>query len=182
MRGQISLQDAMMAVAQRVETLRLEQPEQLKRSPLTELEAFIQMDTLLAELNKEFQDVRRHHRELVHKNGPDDPMARVAADLEDSAWCAMQTRLLELRSQRILMRKAQRLIHQARREEEEREEKKRALKMAAFVNHVATIEDQRENKAIPGLLEWLIFYIWVQRENNLMREFMEPARHRRLAA
>ena len=171
-----------MAVANRVETLRLEQPAELRKSPMSELEAFIQMDPLLADLHKEFQDVRRNHRDLLFKNGPDDAMAQMAADLEDSAWCAMQTRLLELRGQRILMRKAQRIMHHARREEEERQDRVRALKIASFAQQVATVEKHRQEKGMPGLIEWVIFFYWVQRENNLMREFMQPANNRRLAA
>ena len=34
-------------------------------------------------------------------------MAEIAIDMEDSAWCAMQTRYIELRAKRHLMARAQ---------------------------------------------------------------------------
>ncbi|MEM6781064.1 MAG: hypothetical protein AAF569_04310 [Pseudomonadota bacterium] len=183
MRGQdLSLQDAMRAVAQRMEALRLMEPEKPKHSPMTELQAFIQMDDLLAELYKEFQDVKHNRQTVIAQNGQDDAMAQVAAELEDSAWCAMQTRLLELRSQRILMRKAQRLMYQAQRAEDEAEEQARVAKLASFAQHVGAVEKNRKQKGMPGLIEWLIFYLWVQREKQkLMQHFAEPS-HLRIAA
>lgn len=170
-----------MAVANRVEALRLEQPAELRKSPMSELEAFIQMDPLLADLHKEFQDVRRNHRDLLFKNGCDDPMAQMAADMEDSAWCAMQTRLLELRNQPIKMRMAQRIQNEARREAEKQEEQDRAKVIGGFIQQVATVENRKQDRGMPGLIEWLIFYIYVLREHNLMPAFRKTAEYRMAA-
>lgn len=176
MRG-LSLQEAMRAVVMQVETgfpVPAKQKAQNKQ-PLSELDAFMILDPLLADLNKEFLDTKSKRAELLRKNGRDDPMAQIAEDLEDSAWCAMQTRYIELRSQRILMMKAQRLMRERDVEIEtaKREEERRSL--AAFAYHNAIIADQRRTKPMPDLLVWLLFFLWMEENRKQFMGFTVPA-------
>jgi hypothetical protein len=55
-------------------------------------------DPILASLIKQYLNASRQHKGLLKSNGSQDAMVEVAADMVDSAWCALQTRLLELRA------------------------------------------------------------------------------------
>ncbi|MES2729001.1 MAG: hypothetical protein V4621_02740 [Pseudomonadota bacterium] len=55
-------------------------------------------DPVLASLIKQYLNSSRQHKDLLRTNGMQDAMVDVAADMVDSAWCALQTRLLELRA------------------------------------------------------------------------------------
>lgn len=151
MRGR-SLQDVMRAVAARVEAMpeRSAYPVRVSEqtSVLSELEAFAALDPLLASLRKDFLDTKAHATVLTAKNGRDDPMAQVAADLQDSAWCAMQTRYLELRAQRSLMRKAQRLVHQSEDAEQKRREKKRTESLLLFIRQLQALDARKKHRSI----------------------------------
>ena len=116
---------------------------------LTELEAFIRMDQVLASLNKQYLEAKAHRKELVALNGADDAMAEVAMDMEDSAWCAMQTRYLELREDRDLMMQAQRLMRQADERVEEKREKekqKEALNIFHRMQILKNMERQKKDR------------------------------------
>jgi Asp-tRNA(Asn)/Glu-tRNA(Gln) amidotransferase A subunit family amidase len=84
--------------------------KKMAAKPLDELHAFMRLDPLLADLHKQYMDAKDNCAELVREHGADDVMVDVAMDMEDSAWCAMQTRYLEVRAKRDLMEKAQHLM------------------------------------------------------------------------
>jgi len=181
MRGQeISLQDAMMAVTQRMETLRAPEPENVRNS-MSELEAFIRLDPLLADLHKEFLDTKHNRKKLMAENGCDDPMASVAADLEDSAWCRMQTRYLELRDQRVLMRRAQRLMREEEVQAAKAKQESEKARRGEIYYMVMLMEQERVRRGLPGLLEWFVFMIWVEHLNQRSQQAHLPL-HQRYAA
>jgi hypothetical protein len=80
--------------------------------PLGEMEAFMQLDPLLADLQRQYIDAKLQRQELCKAHGDKDPMSEIAMDMEDSAWCAAQTRYIELRQIRDMMAKVQRLMHE----------------------------------------------------------------------
>lgn len=53
-------------------------------------------DAVLASLIKQYLNASRHHKALLKRQGAIDPIVDVMADMVDSAWCAIQTRLIEL--------------------------------------------------------------------------------------
>jgi hypothetical protein len=53
-------------------------------------------DVILASLIKQYLNVSRNHKSLLKRHGQIDPIVDVMADMVDSAWCAIQTRLIEL--------------------------------------------------------------------------------------
>ncbi len=87
------------------------------RAVLSEMDAFMLLDPLLASLNKEYLDAKHNRLRAERDYGRDDGMTELAALLEDSAWCAMQTRYMEVRAERALMAKAQELMEESRLEE-----------------------------------------------------------------
>ncbi len=95
---------------------------------LSELDAFIHLDDMLAVLNKEYLDEKSHYDYLAKTFGEDDAMTEVAADMMDSAWCAMQTRYLEVRATQKLMEQAQLMVLAVEKEQIELEEKKERQK------------------------------------------------------
>lgn len=87
------------------------------RAVLSEMDAFMLLDPLLASLNKEYLDAKHNRLRAEKDYGSGDGMTELAALLEDSAWCAMQTRYMEVRSERAMMAKAQDLMEESRVEE-----------------------------------------------------------------
>jgi hypothetical protein len=79
-------------------------------SELDEFEAFCQFDTLLSALNKDYLTAKAQRQLQEASFGKDDAMAEIAALAEDSAWCALQTRLLELRRDAALRRQVNEII------------------------------------------------------------------------
>lgn len=94
-------------------------------TPVGEMEAFRQLDPLLASLYKEFQNAKQIRIQAAQEYGANDAMTDMAQLAEDSAWCAMQTRYMEVRADRAMMREAQAIMEQSLRECE-REEKEKA--------------------------------------------------------
>lgn len=111
----ISLQQAMNRVSSGLEQAGLASPETAQ--PLREeIDVFAQYDPLLADLQKQYLDARAVRKRQLESFGAEDPMAEIAADMEDSAWCAMQTRYIELRDERLLMARVQKEMRAERRE------------------------------------------------------------------
>src|ERR1700754_3624501 len=73
-------------------------------NPLSEIDYFVQLDATLEELQYRYQQAKEYAQAACREHGAESPMADLAIDMEDSAWCAMQTRLMELRAQGDLMR------------------------------------------------------------------------------
>ena len=103
------------------------------KDPLSEIEAFMQMDDLLAHLHKEYLEAKIHRTQLLAQNGQNDPMAEIAMDMEDSTYCAFQTRYIELRQIRDMMAKAQRLMRESVENIEREKNKEQLQKFTNFV-------------------------------------------------
>ena len=96
-----SVQDILNQMAGRMDAL-LDAQERTQKTRETgdipeELRFWIAVDPLLGDLHKQFIDARASHMRLSRIRGADDPMADVANDMVDSAQCAFETRLIELR-------------------------------------------------------------------------------------
>lgn len=132
-----------------------------KRAPtaLSELEAFIQTDDLLADLNKQYLEAKRERKELVALNGADDAMTEVALDMEDSAWCAMQTRYLELRQDRELMAKVQRMMRQSEEEIEYEVKRDKERNLKQFIYYTQALNRMKEKNKTPRIFEWAILLL-----------------------
>lgn len=132
-------------------------------APLSELDAFIQMDSLLASLHKDYASAKAQRIELTALYGGEDAMVEVAMDMEDSAWCAMQTRYLELRGQGDLMERAQRLMRQAleRIENDKALEKEReaAYKAKQFAHFLKVSQKIKEMNRVPQIFQWAILLL-----------------------
>jgi len=128
-----------------------------------EIDLLAQEDPLLGDLYKEYQDNKAQVQELEAVHGADDPMVEVAQDMRESAWSAVQTRLIEVKENKILMERlakhrreeAHRLC--AQKQEKEREHQK---KQTAFLirQRVTMKRLQDENRPI-DILEWAVLWL-----------------------
>lgn len=111
---------------------------------LDELQAFILIDPLLGGLHKEYLDARAMRAQTQREYGAADGMTDLAVMMEDSAWCAMQTRLMELRADRALRAKANAMIEESRKEEEEREAAEKKREALRLIDQMLTFTRMRE--------------------------------------
>jgi hypothetical protein len=133
-----SFQDIVNRIARRLSALQADRPYQL--GFLSAIDAFLAVDSLLAQLHKQYKDALKYSEKLVRLRGPDDPMAGVAADMADSAKSAFQTRLIEVRHDRWLRKAALKLLRQNR-ALLQRERKKRDI-----FTHVETLAMQNRHR------------------------------------
>lgn len=64
---------------------------------LDEINLYATLDPILAGLLKQYKDADKQADYLDNSFSIDDPMAEIAHDRRDSAWSAVETRLIELR-------------------------------------------------------------------------------------
>lgn len=112
------LREILNDVSKQLETVRPYEHEAPDRM-ISELEAFMHFDDLLSKLHKEYMDAKEQRQKAVREFGADEPMTEVAVLVEDSAWCAVQTRHMELRDDRALMKSAKDMMEEDRRKKEE---------------------------------------------------------------
>lgn len=79
-------------------------------SMLTEIEAYISIDATLARLYKEFADARLSRKQALTQHGAHSALADIAADLEESAKSAMETRMIELREDAVKRAMVERML------------------------------------------------------------------------
>lgn len=128
------------------------------REPMSEMDAFIEMDPLLAQLHKDFIDARQMRTQAQKEYGADDAMTEMAAYSEDSAWCAMQTRYMELRADRDNMAQAQELVAEDIRECEREARELREEETLKLYGQMQVYHRMRERHG-PSAAQILFFYI-----------------------
>lgn len=155
----VPLQEIMNEVSTRLDHAPAKTLKPAARSGnMTELQAFIALDPLLADLNKQYLDAKANRIQSEKDFGRGDGMCDMAAILEDSAWCAMQARYMEVRGNRILMASAQKMMDEDRRFEEEQaeaEKKREALKTFLYLQSLMRMREKAEHDS-----GWWIMVLW----------------------
>lgn len=166
-------------MATRLDTLQPSAPEKRSATPLSELAAFLQMDNLLASLNKDYLEAKSQRIELVALYGSDDAMVEVAMDMEDSSWCAMQTRYIELREDRELIERAQRMMRRAEEKIEQEKARDKAYEAQQFAYYMQTMERAKKLNKVPQIFEisfilMMLFKLtpFAQNQNHSMQHGM----------
>lgn len=136
-----------------------------------EVQRWIAVDPLLADLHKRYLDLRASHDRLLKRHGPKDPMTDIAADMAESAQCAVDTRLIEVRQNPVLCAAVSAMKAEAR-EELLRE---RMAQSRFFQNELQT--SQRLTRATQmrkraGDSFWMLFVMLI-----LMRDMVDVTRH-----
>ncbi len=160
----LSIQDVMNTVARQLEKAPRRDPS-APRQILSELEIFASIDPLLGDLQRQYKDARYNRRMHEKTFGADDPMTDVARDTEDSAWCAMQTRFMETRGDRDMMRQMQAIQceqHAEERREKEQEQQRNALDTFYRADTMMRMKKQAKT---PVIYEWLIV-LWLMHQRG----------------
>lgn len=143
-------------MAKRMDAFQPETTSGQAQTSLSEIDAFMCYDEVLASLNKQYLEAKQQRKELIAMNGAEDAMAEVAMDMEDSAWCAMQTRYIELRQERELMEKVQRLMRQSEEAAELEIQKDKEKQLDKYIYWSQTVQKIREMNTAPRIFEWAI--------------------------
>lgn len=149
------------------------------RDPLDELSIFASIDPLLGDLQRQYKDARYLRRTQEKDFGRDDAMAEIARDSEDSAWCAMQTRYMEVRSDRDMMREMQAIQNEAREAEVKAQEREKQRIALETYQHLDTMERMRASAKAPAIFEWMLLFMLMR--NDKARFSIAPSFTRRAA-
>lgn len=158
----LSLQDIMNEMASQPEMLRpkgVEKAGHPMPKIISEMDAFVSLDPLLAQLNRSYEDAKSNRLSLSKAHGVNDPMVEIALEMEDSAWCMMQTRFLEVRADRGLMRQAQSLMRNSENLVEAVKEKKQKEKAIEVFQFYKMLQKMRELNKTPRIFEWLYILV-----------------------
>lgn len=104
------LQSIIKDMAARLDRHRTDGDSHAHMSMLTEIEAYMAVDAVLARLYKEFADARGNRLRALEQQGEHSAFADIARDLEDSAQSAMETRMIELREDDIKRAMVERMM------------------------------------------------------------------------
>lgn len=140
----MSLETVMVEMVQRLEAL-CRDGGRVAAQPLDEFEAFMTVDPLLAMLHKQLAEARVHYNSLKQKRGASDPMTEIAADQAESAESAMQTRLIELRSDRS---KQGEVLRHIRRAKEDAERALQQISAQEVLRRIDIADDQNDDAAL----------------------------------
>jgi len=151
------------------------------KDPLSELEAFAKLDDLLAHLQKQYLDAKQHCKQAVEEHGADSAMAEMAMDMQDSAWCMLQTRHVELRQVRDMMDKAQRLMRDSREEKENERAKEKQKEFSAFIMLAKAQAKLREQEQRGGFEYAILLLIFNLVPAPTRQQFYTPAQMPRAA-
>jgi hypothetical protein len=158
----VSLQQVMREMVRRVQTQE-QTGESRYRSdsgacPLNEIEIYISMDSVLADLYRQYLDALRRQSNLISSNGRHDPMTEVACDAAESAHSAYQTRLLELRRERYIRARVVKRLTESKRAIENYKSKRldeRADRVKnSYIVHRSSLEKNKK-------LEENIFFLYM---------------------
>lgn len=155
------------------------------KDPLSEIDAFMQMDDLLAHLHKEYLESKMHRQQLLAQNGKGDPMAEIAMDMEDSAYCALQTRYIELRQIRDMMAKAQRLMREsveAIEREKNKEQLQKFTNFILFLKMQSSQNEQNRHNNSTGGFEYAILLLIFNLIPSPLQTYQQPQPRMMVAA
>lgn len=158
-----SLQDVMNAVGVAIDGL--------KPSPqpvLNDFDAFLRIDPLLSQLHKEYLDAKDQRRRAKAEFG-DDGMCEMAAILEDSAWCSMQARYMELRGDAGRMAAANQIIKDDRRERAEEKARDERERQNAMQEYLIMAELVRRRHGCDEAALWMYAALILMSQNNVQR-------------
>ncbi|GEM_PF-2375452 len=129
---------------------------------LSELEAFAILDETLNDLHKQYLSAKAQRKSLIVTNNTDDPMVSIAIDMEDSLWCAMQARYIELRQKRCLMQRVQKMMRQHQQSLENMQEqaikREEKQKTQDFINFCELMRTLKERNRSSRILEFLMMF------------------------
>ncbi len=162
-----SLQSILNDVSKRLDAFQ-EEEAPVTQDLMSELDVFARLDPLLGDLQKQYRNAQLTRRQQEKQFGHDSAMADVALEAQDSAWCAMQTRYMEVRKDRSLMHKVQSILHRQKQEQLQQQEEKLQTERTHKAEQLRLYHQLRQNTDIRRdqkgggdiLLAWLWLFIF----------------------
>jgi hypothetical protein len=144
---------------------------------LAEVSPFLGTDDLILSLFKDYLNAKADYQSALLSHGSNSPLAEIAADHADSAWCALQVRIYELKQSRAATARAE-MLERIRKDSFEAEEEKRLRKLREkheeAYRKTAAKNRQRRNEP-EGALLLLILFLLANREGiGLMANWLGP--------
>lgn len=110
---QTDLQGIIRDMATRIDSYHVGDEHSGRRGLLSEVEAYMSVDSTLASLYKQYLDARNSRVRALQQAGEDSAMAAIARDLEESAQSAIETRMIELRADKLKRMNAEHMMAEA---------------------------------------------------------------------
>lgn len=153
-------------------------------SIFTEVDAFIALDPLLADLQKRYLDARAQRVQSVNEYGADSPMSDMALWSEESASSAVQTRLVELRANQTTAQGAQDLMSAHAEEERAKEQRAREKDNLKTMEQMRMIARMHETTSGSSSNEawWMWFALMAMTPEKPFRFYMPSHQFNSLAA
>ncbi len=183
----LSVNDILNKIDARLDDLRLtdDTAPVVSLDPLSEIGLYITNDRLLADLYRQYLESQKHYITSIQTHGKDAPMTEIASDMSESAFCAMETRLIELREEESLAQRVMKLQEQQREtyiedmKARQSEYAKRGIQQPMTINTANTSNSNNIYNAEPSqqtnLGFWAIFALsFLQQEQEMYHDY-KPA-------
>ena len=137
----------------------------------SELQAYMNLDPLLATLHRRYQESKRTRKELEFLRGRPDPMVEVARDVERAAWIAVQSRRQELRNRPYFRKKVlvlmriQRDLLLRKKEEKELEEKLKDVQKQPLSYLFAGLSSGEEKDCVTIAFDFFTLFVFIKLQN-----------------
>lgn len=145
---------------------------------LGDIEYYIQLDSVTAQLYKDYREARARYSQLDDGNSRNEAMQDVARDMMDSAWSALQTRLIEMRDsdERAAAMKAMRNLRHSDETRLYQQRERDYQRQAGFRRQRETAEakkQQSREEAANSLLAY-VFLFWFQLRWAVPKAVQQP--------
>lgn len=180
MTATMRIEDILLQIEDRLETLRLNDsnPAPVSLDPLSEVGLYLSVDRLIADLYRQYLEAQRQFVLALGEHGADDPMTEIAKDMSESCFCALETRLIELRQDETLaarvekVQKDQRAAYEREMAARQADYARRGIKQPALPEteqNITTHAARKETRLSKNLSWWAMMAL-------SLSETLDPAR------
>lgn len=183
----LSINDILNKIDARLDDLRLTDDTApiVSLDPLSEVGLYITSDRLLADLYRQYLEAQRNYINSIQDHGKDSPMTEIASDMSESAFCAMETRLIELREEEGMAERVLRLQEKQRSEYIETMKKNQAEYARRGIKQPIAINPEKEESINDNTMTsgdqninmqfWAVFALSFLQQEQQMQENYKPA-------
>lgn len=133
-------------------------PERHCDGKLTDALVFLGSDAVILDLYKRYLDAKSNYQSMILDRDRADPLTEIASEHLDSAWCALESRIYELRQNRAAAARAallQKIEHEAFEAREEQAARKRREQAENLYNQPANGR-RRKDGSESALFLWCL--------------------------
>ena len=141
-------------------------PAHCSPDDLYEIETYMGADSLILGLYQAYIEARAHYHKTLVDYGHDAPISEVSAEQLDQAWCVLQTRLYELRTDQAARAHAQALERyrvQIAEEKHEREQNRIRRESEFIARLMRTTQYKAQHRAEKDWFWWMMAWVFFMR-------------------